>query len=198
MTLWLVRHAQALIDAGICYGRLDVPADPLATQASAEKLAAMLPPATCVIASPLQRCELLALVLKGLRPDLTYKIDPRLREIDFGRWEGLDWNAIGAAALDSWLADFAGERTGGGETVAAFMQRVAAIWDGTRRDCSAAPVLWITHAGVVKAATLLQRGVRQISDAAQWPQGALAFGDWLRFDDAAAAPRSGPAEASAE
>ena len=31
MKLWLVRHAQPLVDAGVCYGRLDVAADPAAT-----------------------------------------------------------------------------------------------------------------------------------------------------------------------
>src|SRR3989344_6090949 len=59
--LWLVRHAQPLVAPGTCYGALDIPADPAATRAAAEHLAAALPPQSRVIHSTLQRCEQLAL-----------------------------------------------------------------------------------------------------------------------------------------
>ena len=42
--LWLVRHAAPQVAPGTCYGALDVPADPAATQAAARRLAAALPP----------------------------------------------------------------------------------------------------------------------------------------------------------
>ena len=38
--------------------------------------------------------------------------------------------------------------------------------------------VWITHAGVMRAATLLQRGLRRISHAAQWPTAAAGLGEW--------------------
>ena len=65
--LWLVRHAQPLIAPGICYGALDMPADPAATARSAQRLAAALPQRLSVWHSPLQRCELLAHDLIGLQ-----------------------------------------------------------------------------------------------------------------------------------
>ena len=40
MNLWLARHAQPLIGAGICYGVLDVAADAALTTAAAKALAA--------------------------------------------------------------------------------------------------------------------------------------------------------------
>ena len=177
--LWLARHAQPLIEPGVCYGQLDVSADVDATAACARKLVKVLPSGIQIICSPLQRCELLTHVLLGLRPDFSAKIDPRLMEMDFGQWEGQRWDDIGAAAIDAWVADFAHHRPGGGESVGQFMQRVAAVWDETL--AARTPTLWITHAGVIRAATLLQGGQRQVPSAAQWPAAAPRFGGWVQL-----------------
>ena len=177
---WVARHAQPLIAPGICYGQLDVPADVEATAACARELARALPPGITVLCSPLQRCEQLANVLIGLRADLAYKTDLRLMEMNFGQWEGQRWDDIGAAAIDAWVADFAHHQPGGGESVGQFMQRVAAVWDETALAADT-PTLWITHAGVIRAATLLQSGQRQIASAAQWPAAALQFGRWAQL-----------------
>ena len=69
MKLWLVRHAQPLVNAGICYGRLDMAADVAATAECARQLAELLPAGIPVRTSPLQRCEHLAHALQALRPD---------------------------------------------------------------------------------------------------------------------------------
>ena len=177
MTFWLARHAQPLIDAGICYGQLDVPADSAATAHCAEALAAVLPPATTVLTSPLQRCEQLRQSLYRLRPDLTHKTDPRLQEMHFGTWEGRPWADIAPAELQAWTDDFSGYAAGGnGESVAAFMARVAAALDARDR---AQDTLWITHAGVVRAATLIASGQRQVHHASEWPMSGPAFGQWV-------------------
>lgn len=189
MNLWLARHARPLVDAGICYGRLDVPADAEATAECARQLAALLPAGISVITSPLQRCEQLAIALQTQRPDLAYRTDTRLQEMDFGQWEGRAWDDIGAAALDAWVADFALHRPGGGESVQVFMQRVAGLWDEASAAAPAAGAdraagtgtLWVTHAGVLRAASLLERGIRCISRADQWPRAALGFGQWRRL-----------------
>lgn len=178
--MWLARHAQPLIAPGVCYGQLDVPADVEANRVCAETLAKVLPYGIDIISSPLQRCEQLANVLIGLRADLAYKTDLRLMEMNFGQWEGQRWDDIGAAAIDAWVADFAHHQPGGGESVGQFMQRVAAVWDETALAADT-PTLWITHAGVIRAATLLQSGQRQIASAAQWPAAALQFGRWAQL-----------------
>lgn len=174
--LWLVRHAQPLVAPGVCYGAWDVAADEAATQKAAHRLADAVPSGAVVITSPLQRCEQLTLVLRGLQPNLTYNTDARLREMDFGHWEGQRWDAIGRDELDGWTAAFATWRCGGGECVADFMVRVAAAWDEAL--ALEQPVVWITHAGVARAVTLLAQGRRQIDDASQWPAQAPAFGAW--------------------
>jgi alpha-ribazole phosphatase len=176
--LWLVRHAQPLIGPGVCYGQLDVAADVDATAQCAGALAEALPHGIPIICSPLQRCEQLAQVLYRLRADLAYKTDPRLKEMDFGQWEGQRWDDIGAAAIDAWVADFAHYRPGGGEAVNAFLRRVATAWNETAHS---AETVWITHAGVIRAANLLHAGQRQISSAADWPVEAPGFGRWIQL-----------------
>ncbi|MEO7106664.1 MAG: histidine phosphatase family protein [Rhodoferax sp.] len=177
MTLWLVRHAQPLVATGVCYGASDIAADPAATQAAAHSLADALPDGVTVISSTLQRCERLTQVLRGLRPDFAYKSDTRLQEMDFGEWETKRWDSIPRAELDAWTHAFATWRCGGAESVGDFMARVGAVWDESLAVNQ--PVVWITHAGVIRAATLLANGVRHIDDATQWPAQAPAFGDWI-------------------
>lgn len=179
MTRWLVRHAQPLIAPGVCYGATDVPADAQATRQAAQALADVLPHGVLMQVSPLQRCEQLALSLQGLRPDLAYKLDARLQEMNFGGWEGQRWDAIPPSAYDAWTADFAQHRFGGAESVSGFMQRVAAVWD--EASTAGGPTVWITHAGVIRAATLLAQGVRALERADQWPAGAPAFGHWCEL-----------------
>ena len=180
MKLWLVRHAQPLVEAGICYGASDIAADPAATLAAVQRLAEVLPQGVCVIASPLQRCEHLAQTLRGLRPDLAYTLEPRLQEMNFGQWEGQRWNAIPRAELDSWTAAFDSWRCGGAESTGDFMHRVGAVWDETLARKQ--PTVWITHAGVIRAAALLAQGIRHIYHADQWPVAAPAWGQWQLAD----------------
>jgi len=176
MTLWLVRHAQVLAAAGSCYGALDLPADPAATRQVAVALAAALPPQAAVSTSPLQRCEQLAQALQGLRPDLTFKTDARLQEMNFGSWEGRRWDMIAQSEFDAWTANFARHAVGGhGETVRAVMARVAQAFDELGHDADA---VWITHAGVIRAAQLLAQGIREVERADQWPLEATACGQW--------------------
>jgi alpha-ribazole phosphatase len=115
--------------------------------------------------------------VQGLRPDLVSIIDTRLREMDFGRWEGQRWDAIDRQELHAWTTAFDTWRCGGtGECVMDVMERVAAAWDEARNQ--ALPTAWITHAGVIRAATLIAQGVRRVTDASQWPKDAPGFGQW--------------------
>ena len=131
MQLWLVRHARPMVEPGVCYGAMDIAADPQATALAAAELAATLPADTLVYHSPLQRCELFAQYLIGLRPDLVLKPVANLREMDFGAWEGLRWDNIPKSELQSWTDDFANYRCGGrGDSALQLMQRVHGVLQG--------------------------------------------------------------------
>lgn len=183
MTLWLARHAQPCIAPGVCYGALDMPAQASATLHAAQALAAELPQALPVRVSPLQRCEQLALVLRGLRPDLVFATDARLTEMNFGAWEGVPWEQIPPSAMDAWMADFGNCRFGGLESANMVLQRVASAWSDSleRSRPHGGSAVWITHAGVIRAASLVAQGVLRLDDAAQWPRHAPAYGQWCQL-----------------
>ncbi len=186
----LVRHARVLTPTGLCYGRLDVADDPAHTESSARAIAAAWPAPRVVRCSPLSRCLALARSLAEQWPGLRIDVDERLAEMDFGQWEGRLWHDVPRAEIDQWRAAFADHRVGGsGESVRAFMARVAAARDDAlaqrddeagrgghaERGPDAGPVWWVTHSGVIRAMQLLERGI-VCSDGRDWPRADLAFG----------------------
>ncbi len=113
--------------AGLCYGRLDLP---LADQASIAAIVAALAPmrGAMIHTSPLARCRAVADALAeawGHAPPVS---DERLREMDFGAWEGLPWDEIPRVDLDRWAGDLMGFAAPGGETGTALVARVSAFW----------------------------------------------------------------------
>lgn len=153
MDLYLIRHTPVAAP-GLCYGRLDVPlADSFGQEAAAleRRLRPLGPlPFYC---SPAARCLRLAERL-GLKP----VIDPRLQELDFGRWEGKAWDRIERAELDAWAADLVRRPCPGGESYAALIGRVAAFLNDLAGQGVERAGL-ITHAGVIRAARVLLQGV---------------------------------------
>lgn len=193
--LWLVRHAQPLVAPGVCYGRLDVPADPAHTQASAQALGAALHAAQGqgghrtgplpVWTSPRARAHVLAQALAAHAPAgllLSHpQRDERLAEMDFGVWEGQRWDDIPRAELEAWTDDFHHHRPGGGENVAEFLHRVRTALEDSAEQAwtmGSPRVVWLTHAGVIRAVQLLLAGVTRPARASDWPADAPAFGQW--------------------
>jgi len=172
--LWLVRHGRPLVDAGVCYGATDVAADPLHTAQIAAMLADRLPLGAEVRSSPLQRCLLLAQAVAAARSDLVLRVEPRIAEMDFGCWEGWRWDAIPKPAFDAWTGQFDHHRFGGVESSQDLMHRVAQVWDEARAGTTAQ--VWITHAGVISAVTLLARGIRCVDRASDWPAQSARYG----------------------
>jgi alpha-ribazole phosphatase len=179
VTLWLARHARPLVAPGICYGALDVAADAALTLTAAQALATGLPQNISVQVSPLKRCQQLADALQTLRPDLQLRTDARLREMDFGHWEGVPWSDIPRAAVDAWTADFAQHRFGGKESANEVLARVGSAWDALP---AAQCTLWIAHAGIAQASVLLHQGIRQVVQARDWPPPSLQYGESMVFE----------------
>ncbi len=101
-----------------------------------------------VVASDLLRArETASLALPGARVDT----DARLREMDFGAWDGLTWDECVARDGDlirRWSDDPAAVTPPGGESLAAFEARIAAALAELPEEGSH---LWVVHAGVVHA-----------------------------------------------
>jgi len=182
MKLWIVRHAKPLIESGVCYGALDVAADAPHTLQAARALAQALPVHCKVWVSPLQRCKQLAEALSKLRPALEPQTDTRLREMDFGTWEGVAWDAIPLVAMQAWTDDFGAHLFGGVESANEVLARVAELWDAALQQPEENQV-WITHAGVARAAFLISQGIRTVENASQWPKDAPEYGQWWCIDE---------------
>lgn len=139
MRLHLIRHPKPLIDTGICYGRLNCPAEDAVSAAT--MLLAELPAGLPVWSSPLRRCSELAELLHR-QP----VFDERLVEMDFGAWEGQRWDDIPRAELDAWAADVAGYAPPGGESPRDLQRR--ALDFVASLDVPEAVI--VTHAGVIR------------------------------------------------
>lgn len=152
MQLILVRHPAPDIAPGLCYGRLDIGLS-LTGHAALIQMQTTLAASGIgkIVTSPARRCLILA---QALSP--TPIIDPRLQELDFGRWEGLSWDDVPRLALDAWAADPLGFAPPGGETGAALIDRVGRAITDLRTAGEACIV--ITHGGPLRLIPALLRG----------------------------------------
>jgi len=148
MALLMLRHTRLDIDEGICYGHTDLDVAASFEQES-DAVLAKLPTISFIVSSPLQRCRKLADKIAA-RHGHSVQIDPRFREMNFGRWEDVAWDRIPRAELDAWAADFYNARPHGGESVSHLKVRVdAAILELRREEGNG---LVVTHGGVIRAA----------------------------------------------
>lgn len=180
MRIWLLRHARVQLPDGLCYGGSDVPADPELTAEAARLWAPRLPSGAVWRVSALGRAQQLADAMRGLRKDNPPVIvDERLNEMHFGRWELQPWDRIPRAAFDEWMADFAHHRFGGVESTQMLLDRVQDALDEVRKT-GAQELVWVTHAGVIRAVSYLaQGGPMPIPGVDHWPREAPAPGGGL-------------------
>jgi broad specificity phosphatase PhoE len=103
-----------------------------------------------LLCSPLLRARQTAEIALGTAD--ACDIDPDLREIDFGRWEGMGFSEIAASdpeAVGHWAAldeDFAFP---GGEGIGDFGKRIGAVAGRIAAD-PAGTVVAFTHGGVIR------------------------------------------------
>jgi alpha-ribazole phosphatase len=154
--LVLIRHPPPDIAAGICYGRLDVALRPDAADMAQAIVVSLAGHALAGIwTSPAQRCRGVA-EAAARAAGIPLRIEPRLRELDFGAWEGIPWADVPRAALDAWADDPLGFAPPGGETGAALLRRVREVHDELRAaqaDCAV-----VSHGGPLRILAALLRG----------------------------------------
>ena len=105
-----------------------------------------------VVSSPLQRCRHFAAWLAGQR-ELPFSVEPALREIHFGDWEGRDTAAVWREQgdlLERYYRCPADLAPPGGETLAEASARVGSAWDRLRGRHSGEHLLLICHGGTIR------------------------------------------------
>jgi len=207
MDLYLIRHPAVATAPGLCYGSSDVglrDAPAIGAALIAEKLAMLTGGASAALrisTSPLMRCATVAKALTD-RPC----VDAHLREIDFGRWEGVAWDAVPRDEIDAWAADIEHGRPHGGESVRMLADRTAywlaqldtppvqaagdsLVTQGARagRTAQIAPMtnVAITHAGVIRVMTA-QALQLPLLTCVNWPVDMAGICHLTRSDPASA------------
>jgi alpha-ribazole phosphatase len=146
MEIYLIRHTTPEIEKGICYGQSDLPVA-LSFADEFARLRLHLPDTfDTVYASPLQRCQQLALRLHTN----TLINDSRLMEMNFGDWELRKWDEIPASQLDVWMKDFVQVPAPNGENFATLSARAGQFYDELKVIPGQKTAI-VSHAGVIRA-----------------------------------------------
>lgn len=135
--------------------------------------------ADAFIASPLERArETMEIAREAMGlPPARYRLDPDLKELSFGAWEGLTWREIEARDLKGLRArdkDKWNFTPPGGESYATLAERLRSWLDGVTGDA-----LVVAHGGVARALMTLIAGVTP-AKAAEAP---IVQGRALCFDN---------------
>ena len=165
--LWCWRHPRAEGAAGRCIGLTDLPVSPRRARRLAHRIRRVarlhgLPREVAV--SPLRRCRDVGRWLR--RWGWRVSVDERLRELDFGRWDGQCWRDIAWAEVGAWEADLLHHAPGGGESLAVLAQRVHAYAADAAR--AAAPCIVVSHGGWINALRAVPPGLSHLPSAS-WP-----------------------------
>ncbi|MFI5266228.1 MAG: histidine phosphatase family protein [Chloroflexota bacterium] len=153
--LLLCRHAQTGFNAALRFqGQLDEPLSELGRQ-QAQLLAGRLAEESIDVAysSDLARAYETATAALAGRP-IPLRVDPRLREIAFGRWEGMTFAEIkdkypdDVAARDRDRVHFA---MPGGESLSQLGRRVRGFLEDALPRHEGQSILFIAHGGTVNA-----------------------------------------------
>ena len=158
MRIYLVRHSRPLSEKGICYGRSDVALSEPEYLLTLKTLTEVLPKHIPLFSSPLQRCAMLASDLANILGSAVPLLDPRLREMDFGKWELQPWEGIPRSEVDAWANDLPHYRPGDGEQLIEMARRVSAFYEDLiqmhSEDCAV-----ICHAGTIRLLMARRQGL---------------------------------------
>jgi len=149
-TIDMIRHGEPL--GGKKYrGQID---DPLSEKGWRQMREAVADhcPWDLIVTSPLSRCQAFAEEL-AQRHGVPLQVEPRLKEIGFGAWEGKTATEL-LAEDDRLLANFWSDPLNhtppGAEPLAAFRDRIVAAWNDLLQQHAGKHLLIVGHAGQMR------------------------------------------------
>ena len=161
--LLLARHGQTAWNVQCRYmGQLDIPLDStgqhqaalLGRKLAGETLAA-------IYTSDLLRARETASAIVSYH-NCPLINEPRLREMDFGAWQGMTYPEIQKTDklnLEAWEADRLKNAPPGGETLCQFSSRIEAVYREIIQAHSEETVLMVAHGGLLKILVCLVLGL---------------------------------------
>jgi len=155
MEIYLIRHTKPDIMPGICYGKSDImPAESFQEETGLIKVKIKDIKFDAVFSSPLKRCSVLADALFE-----SYIISDLLTEMNFGRWEGVSWEAVFQDPEgEKWFDDYLTYPCPEGESFQDLCNRVKEFTEFmNNKDFKR--VALVTHAGIIRAFRILFEGI---------------------------------------
>lgn len=148
MKISVVRHTRVELDGSIyCYGQTDVmPVETFEEEAEGTRLVLRGQTFDGVFTSPLTRAKMLAHYL-GYQDAIE---DARLKEMNFGEWEMLQWSDIipQGVAVDEFFEVYITKRTPNGESLMDQYSRVKDFLDEKKAE-GYQHILVFCHGGVI-------------------------------------------------
>ncbi len=145
----LIRHTTPHIKSGICYGSTDVDVkESFVEEANEIKCYIGQINPDMVYSSPLTRCQKLSYFLYPNQGIIT---DDRLKEMDFGEWELMDWAKIDKKAIEHWSSDFVNIPTPEGENLKKVRDRALSVFNEIiEKQADQSTVAVVTHSGIIR------------------------------------------------
>ncbi len=170
MEIYLIRHTKVNVEQGVCYGQKDVDlaeSYPEELEVIKEKFKGI--DFDAVFTSPLSRAKRLAVDTCGDMP----VTDERLKELNFGDWEGKVWDEIKDPLLPAWMEDFVNKKCSNGESFVMLRDRVLEFWNEVKSmDCNRVAIF--THGGVIRTINAIVKNIK-LEDSFNEP--AADYGD---------------------
>lgn len=150
MDITLIRHTKVEAKKGYCYGHSDIG---LAPSFEKEKKAIQkkLPHGgfDAIYASPLSRCKKLA---EGLFKGKEIIFDERLKELNFGEWEGSHWDDISTSEdAEAFFKDYINVACPDGESYNDMLERVKSFYDEIKEKHKDGKIAIVSHGGPIRA-----------------------------------------------
>lgn len=159
-SLLLIRHAQTGMAGRFC-GQID---PPLNNEGCAQ-LPKMIELLNHFALDALFTSDLLRTRQTAAAIAQAFHLEPQqdvgLREISFGRWEGLSWDEISAQdekEASRWATEYPHRAAPGGESFAIFSERITRTLNRLAHRHTGQQIAVVTHGGVIRAALLKATG----------------------------------------
>lgn len=167
--LYLIRHGETELNTkGVYYGWTDCGLSEKGVM-QAEDLSDILQDVCfdAVISSSLVRSIITAAIVSGFTPD-EIKKDDRLRELNFGDWEGLHHSEVKEKhkeAWENWGKDWKNAAPPGGESFFEIYIRVKSCIEDILKEYKGKKVLVVSHQGTMRIIPMILLG---LTEEAYW------------------------------
>lgn len=176
MDITLIRHTSVNVKKGICYGHSDVGLSKSFNSELKEiKQKIVSVKYDLVFSSPLSRCQKLA---NNLFPNQNIILDDRLKELNFGNWEGKHWDEIQETKeAKLFFDDYINTKCPEGESYKEFMERVSRFYNEIKSKGNE-NIAIICHGGTIRAFISI---IEEISPQQAFER-KVGYGEVLRYN----------------